>query len=375
MASIHTNVVPHLIERGLITFDSAVDGDLMIAGGSSNHRNSRVMRSQEPGFFVKQVQRWEESAIATLSREAACYRLGHNDEDFAPLAPLLPKYYDYDASRHTLVIELLSTGETLSEYLLRTAKYPPGLTAAVGHALAAYHYGAGRHMKNGGGESALAIAIPWIMTICRYPAQSTNFNTHSHGLLGFMQSNPRVPVALDMLQTAWRADNFIHGDLKWDNFIVTPKSESMDVDLKIIDWELAGFGDPCWDVGSVFQSFINFPLVTMLAFAEELPTDLQGMMRYCSPDGLAAIRDFWIGYVTGAAMDEAAAGECIARSIQYCGARMLQTAFEMTEVIKHDMDKYYSDILLAKAYCLTRVAMDVCQNPTASLGSIFGVQQ
>jgi Phosphotransferase enzyme family len=372
MANIQANTVYHLIERGLITYESAVDGDLMLVGGSSNHRNTRVMRRHSPGFFIKQIQRWEEPSIATLAREAKCYQLGHNDADFAALTPFLPKYYDFDAGRHTLVIELLSEGESLAQNVMRTGTYPVDIMTRLGKAMASFHTAAGRTLKNAGGE-ALALTPPWVLTIHRQAGQNTNFNNYSRELLIFFQSSADVHAALDALQNGWRTSGFIHGDLKWDNFIITPENDGFD--LKIIDWELAGFGDPCWDVGSIFQSLINFPLVTMAALTEQLPATLPGLMRYSTADTAGAIRDFWVAYVTEARLDESAAGECITRSIQYVAARMMQTAFEMTQVLNGTPDKYYADILRAKAYCLAQVSIDIFQNPASSLGALFGVHQ
>lgn len=374
MANQQANVVHHLLERGLITYESAVDGDLVLLGGASNHKNSRVIRQKSPGLFIKQIQRWDEMAIMTLSREAECYRAGHNNEDFATLKPLLPKYYDFDPARHTLVIELLSEGESLAEYCLRTGAYPAGVASRLGTSLAACHKNAGRATRQENG-AALAKVMPWIVLIHRQPPETTNFNSHSQQLLAYMKNDGRIMTALDTLQANWRADSFIHGDLKWDNYIITASEDGTDHDLKIIDWELAGFGDADWDVGSVFQSFLTFPLVTLAALTQQLPSDLRGLMQYASADMLEAVRDFWIAYVTTAQLDEAAAGECIARSMQYCAARMMQTAFEMTEVIKAPMDKYYSDVLTAKAYCLVQVATSIFNDPSQSLGLLFNLHR
>ena len=42
------------------------------------------------------------------------------------------------------------------------------------------------------------------------------------------------------------------GQLKWDNFIVPATNGRGRIrGLKLIDWELAQEGDPCWDLGSV----------------------------------------------------------------------------------------------------------------------------
>ena len=376
MANQQASVVHHLLERGLITYESAVDGDLMLIGGASNHKNSRVIRQKSPSLFIKQIQRFDEMAIMTLSREAECYRAGHNNEDFAALKPLLPKYYDFDPARHTLVIELLSEGESLAEYCLRTNAYPAGVASKLGASLAACHKNAGTatRQKNEG-AAALGKVMPWILLIHRQPPETTNFNSHSRQLLAYMKNDTRIVTALDTLQANWRPDSFIHGDLKWDNYIITPNAGGTDHDLKIIDWELGGFGDADWDVGSVFQSFLTFPLVTLAALTQQLPSDLRGLMQYASADMLAAVRDFWIAYVTTAQLNEAAAGECIARSMQHCAARMLQTGFEMTEVIKGPMDKYYSDVLTAKAYCLVQVATSIFNDPSQSLGLLFNLHR
>ena len=375
MANPQANIVQHLIERGLITYESAVDGDLALLSGSSNHKHSRVMRNHSPGFFIKQIQRWEEAPIMTLQREAACYRLGHYNEDFASLTPLLPKYYDFDPVRHTLVIELLSGGESVSEFCLREGANPPGLGSKLGTVLADYHKNAGADMKKAGGAAALDKMMPWTLMIHRQPGQTTNFNDHSKNVLAFIQGNPQLCAALDALQAGWRTDSFIHGDLKWDNFIIIPQQESSEYDLKIVDWELAGFGDACWDVGSVFHSCIIYPIIAMQAVTEQLPANLPGLMRYCSADGRDALRDFWVAYVVGAQLDQSGAGDCVIRSMQHCAARMLQTSFELTEVLKGPVDKYFQDIIVAKSFCLAQVAGDILQNPMAALGHIFGAQQ
>ncbi len=45
----------------------------------------------------------------------------------------------------------------------------------------------------------------------------------------------------------WKADNLIHGDIKADNFLI---NES---EIKLIDYELAGLGDPLWDYAFLLQ--------------------------------------------------------------------------------------------------------------------------
>src|ERR1051325_10320749 len=97
------NISYYLLDKGLITAESVVDGDLMIVEITRRNRNFKVIRQQHQSFFLKQIQNWEPLAITTLQREATCYQLAQREAELAPLAALMPRYYLYDSSRHILV--------------------------------------------------------------------------------------------------------------------------------------------------------------------------------------------------------------------------------------------------------------------------------
>jgi hypothetical protein len=304
-----------------------------------------------------------------------CYWLGHNDEDFASLVPYIPKYYDYDPTRHLLITELLADGVNIYEYRFTRGVYPPGAAAQIGTALATYHKGAGAEMKKGDKAETLAKTMPWVLTL--YDPQSPmvpTFGAASLAMLNFLRADPAFNFTLENLQKLWRYDSFIHGDIKWDNFIIYEQSETGDTfTLKIIDWELSGFGDAAWDAGSAFQAFLNFPILSLSSVPGQLPSDLAGLLAYAPREIRDSIREFWVGYITANPMEGTGAGEFINRVMQDAGARLLQTAFECTETLKNHPQEhqYYSDMLTAKAYCLARVALDIMKNPAASLGHLF----
>src|SRR5436305_14389954 len=101
------NIVYYLLDQGLVTFESVVDVDLMVVDASRRNRNFKVIRKHHQGYFVKQIQQWEPQAIATMQFEAMCYSLSQSDDNFAPLALLMPKFYAYDPGRYVLIVELL----------------------------------------------------------------------------------------------------------------------------------------------------------------------------------------------------------------------------------------------------------------------------
>jgi thiamine kinase-like enzyme len=69
--------------------------------------------------------------------------------------------------------------------------------------------------------------------------------------LGVVQE---VDEALRSLRDSWRADCLVHGDFKDDNIMVGGSVDEPTVTF--IDWEMAGWGDPLWDVGSMVGQFL-----------------------------------------------------------------------------------------------------------------------
>src|ERR1700751_226688 len=133
------NLVQYLLERGLVTFESVVDGDFMVTQASHRNRNFKVQRKHDPGYFVKQIQKWDPKSIAARRREAKFYWLSSKDADVAPLVDILPRYYAHDPVSHILVIELLSQGESLSEHNQRVGPYSEDVARELGNILSTYH--------------------------------------------------------------------------------------------------------------------------------------------------------------------------------------------------------------------------------------------
>src|SRR5436190_24199004 len=94
------NVAYFLAERGLLSFDSVVDGDFMIVDQSSRNRNLKIVRRKSAGFFIKQVAQPNAEYLQTMAREAACYQLANQNHLFRPLRALITKLCHYDPATH-----------------------------------------------------------------------------------------------------------------------------------------------------------------------------------------------------------------------------------------------------------------------------------
>lgn len=372
------NIAHYLLGRGLLSFDSVVDGDLLVVEASSRNRNFKVIRTASPGYFVKQVKTFEPQNVETLRYETACYWLSHNDPDFEPLAALMPKFYDSDPARHALVVELLPEGGSLSEYHRQLGTFPIEVGVQLGRILGTYQREMGRRLREGAKSSAFARRVPWILSLHQLNqhlfGQLSAANTQ---VLNIIQSYPDFPQTLDHLRERWRFDSLIHGDIKWDNLHVTvdrtdgeeggeakPEGAHGKMNLRLIDWELADFGDACWDAGAVFQSYLSFWVFSMPAMAGIPAEQLVGAAQFPVEKMQPAIRAFWKTYVETRGLNSDEARDALERSVSYGAARMIQTAYEYM---------FHAPQITTSALYLLQLSLNILKSPREATASLLAL--
>jgi len=361
-----SNVFGYLLERGLITFESVVDGDFMVADTTRRNRNFKIIRRRHQSYFIKQIKTWEPQAIATLQCEATCYWLAQNDSEMAALAALMPKYFFYDTGRHVLITELLPDGEDLGEYHRRLGKFPEEIAQRLGQALGTYHRDAATKFKDGPQTAAFAKQVPWILSVHQ---QNANLFSPLSGanaqLLNLVQQYPEFQQELDVLRSQWRADSLIHGDIKWDNCLIYPKDGPVDqINLKLVDWELADIGDACWDVGAVFQAYLSSWIASMPMTGETPPAQFIDQAQYPLEEMQPAIRAFWRAYLDVLQVDHPTEKALLERSMKYGAARMIQTAYEWL---------YYSPQVSAVTLYLLQVSLNILKNTPEAINHLLGL--
>jgi Ser/Thr protein kinase RdoA (MazF antagonist) len=361
-----SNVVHYLIEQGLISLESAVDGDLMVLDASRRNRNFKIIRRSSQGYFVKQIQNWDPQTVATLASEATCYRLARSGSEFAALAELVPRDFLYDTQRHVLVTELLGGGESLSDHHRRTNGFPLEPARLLG----AYF---GRLHRE---ESAPPAQHPELAGFRRQPAWI--LFTHQHGaqlfsalsaanaqLLNIIQSYPEFQRTLDELRQEWRADRLIHGDVKWDNCVVYPAgSGNGALALKVVDWELADIGDARWDLGALLQAYIAFWVFSMRISGDMPPAQYADTAQYPIERMQPSIRALWQGYIAARGLDRLAAADLLTISMKFGAARMIQSAYEAIQ---------FSPQISPHALCLLQVSFNILREPREAVITLLGL--
>ena len=333
-------VAAYLLKRRLVSRRSIVAGELRISDASSRNRNFRVSGGAGASLLLKQGV--VADSAASLANEVALYRRLTTAPGGAGrrLATCVPRLHGHDARRGILILEWIADGEDLDALHHRRGRPSAPLATALGRALAAVHAVARD-------KQALRDDPPWVLSLHRPPLEALRYlSAASVDLIGQLQADTQVGAALDALREGWHSDALVHRDVKWANCIAHPAAVggARLTRVKLVDWEMAGWGDPAFDVGSALSDFAAFALRT-------------------APDA-AAPTSFWRAYVRARGLDECAAAELLARSVRFAGARLVQSAYEHTQE---------TTVLGARVAQIVRCSRDLLLAPAANGAVRLGI--
>ena len=365
-----SNLAHYLIGRGLVTAESVVDGDFVVVEAGRRNRNFKLIRDDSPGLFVKQVSNASDlGSVATLQREAAFYGLVRSRPAFASLARIMPKLVDYDPSTCSLLVELMTGGENLTEYHHRLDAFPEHVGEMIGRALGAYHSQTGRLLSEPVDHAIFPRQIPWILTLdpaTLHPL--TQFAAIGAVLVPALQQHPVLLHCVLALRYEWQFDSLIHGDMKWDNLLIKENGDA-EPDFRIVDWELADLGDASWDVGAIFTAYLVYWLLTAFPAPAAGQQPSEQVKATAAAERLGrmqpALRVFWRTYAAARALGAEAAAAYLVRCMRFCAARLVLAAFEYL---------YGSPQMTPAVLTMLQVSQSIFLDPRKAAADLLGVQ-
>jgi aminoglycoside phosphotransferase (APT) family kinase protein len=313
-----------LIEEGLVPPRAVLDQDVRVIRSSRRHRHLRVVSVCGQGFFLKQgIQR---QGFGSVSQEATVLRALHNSAECEDLAGYLPRFYRYESTAGVLMTELLQDAEDLRTSFRRLGRISLVHSDRMGRAMAALHSVPRDVLDRARLPGGAVHPPPWALNLPqpRLPALA-EMSRASRDLIRIIQKYSEFARAFERLREDWRTDALIHYDLKWDNVMITKRS------LKLIDWELAGVGDPRWDVGGVLHEFL-VSWLTSLPVTRDAPRMIS-LRREQHPiaNMRGAITRFWKSYSGRMQLQGVEASEFLEQSVRFAAVRLVQTSFELTQ--------------------------------------------
>lgn len=359
-------VVHYLLQRGFLSFDSVVDGDLQVVEAPRRNRNYKLFRQNHPGVFVKQVQQWDVQAIATVQREAGCYSLVRSLPEFAALSRLLPKFCAYDPVRHVLVLELLSGHETLVEHHQRLGRFPVEIANVLAEALGSYHRETRGKLASVPQAAIFPRMVPWCLSMhLQQPEWFQSLSAANSQLLQIIKKYDQFATALDALRAQWNYESLVHGDIKWDNCLVKLGDGSGGKPvIKVVDWELADLGDALWDVAAILQSYLSYWILSMPVWPGATPEQMIARAPWPLEMLQAPMNAFWNTYREVADIPLPERKKQLMRTIAYGAARMIQTAYEALS---------FSTQVNPSALYLLQVSMNILLSPEEGAAELFGI--
>ncbi len=185
---------------------------------------------------------------------------------------------------------------------------------------------------------------PWVLSLHRPRLDALRYlSAPSIELIKALQRDRAFASGLDDLREDWRVEALVHRDVKWANCIVTGPSA-----IVLVDWEMAGWGDPALDAGSALGEWVGWRLRSGLDEAGAEP----------------AIAVFWRAYARARGLDGAPAADLLVRAVRYAGARLLQSAYEKTQE---------SGLADERADRSVRLARDLLLQPHAGAVDLLGI--
>jgi hypothetical protein len=206
-----------------------VSGVITLAGG---HR-----------LFVKQDS---VARSSFLEREAAILAsLSANGR-----SQLAPRLIDFDPEQRLLITESVDGYVPLDHQLKRSLLADSSSAIAAGLALANLHEHAPEAPEIAGRNVPFPLGEIGPLTPKDFAARPAGF-----AQLAAVLHQSRDSI--DKLASRWRQSHFIHGDFKADNllFRMEPRLKAQPP-IVVVDWEMAGVGDPMWDIGSFAGSVL-----------------------------------------------------------------------------------------------------------------------
>lgn len=352
--------VDYLLGQGLLSPLNVTEGGLAVSGSSRRNRNFLVTNQNGPSYMLKQGIGPERGA--TISREARVYGLlgGFTGKD--RFAQYLPKFYRYDPSENLLVIELVKRTPEKGRPRAGLGFISPTVAAELGRAISRLHGLSGKPGAMKEDLRAYSPDPPWILTVHRpSSAMIRDFTGATIELIKTVQQVPEFCALLDQLGSDWTLDSFIHYDLKWDNFILTGGPGP---GLRIVDWEFAGKGDPCWDVGSVFTDYLASWLLSIPIEPSTRPEQFPDLARNRLDRMQPAMRSFWQNYRRGSDLEGKEARQFLVRAARFAAARLLQSTLEKTQM---------SLQMTGNVICFVQVSLNILRRPDEAVVQLLGI--
>jgi hypothetical protein len=338
MLSIDT-AVPYLVRAGVICEADIADGTIVVDALPRRNNNLCVRMQGGAGYFLKQASELSRSR-RSLSREGRFYAERSTQQGL--LSANLPEFVLFDPVASVLLLRLLSSHQTLRGHCASVSRtdFPIHLWRSLGELLATVHACVPS-------EESLANPLAHMID----PSPEILATISPGGLTVFeIAQTATMRRGLEKVAEMWRADTFLHGDLRAENIMVGPSDGAQEV--RVVDWELCGLGDPMWDVAACLEMGIT------LSIGRYVPGDLS------IPLIQSMSRQVWQSYRSTREADALCGCTATTKLTMFTASRLVQSAFELSEQV--------GELSTLAVLCL-QIAENIFDDPGGAADKLFAL--
>jgi hypothetical protein len=331
-----TQALTYLLNIGALGQQDFKEEDITVSFKESRNAVCLIQTSAAMGFICKAGIQEPWNTEPKVAAEARFYKYAWHDSRFAELRAFLPRFLNYDSRSYYLIIDACLPEITLHEAWAGDAAVETSFLSFLGAALKNIK-SVGMKFRTGGALQKIDSSQPWILNLATGHGLPIPNNEIATKILAVARNSQALVAAAGALKASWNNADLIHGDMRLSNILIAKKPEI----LKIVDWELFGWGDSCWDAGSLFGSMI----CASCAYSSDPPRFQQIVGEIA---GL--FRTIFENYSPSKTANE---DDVPVRIVLYAGLRLVQCAFEHAQV---------SGAAPEKCLFLVSVAVGMCTN-------------
>lgn len=367
------NIAHYLLDKGYLTPDSVLDGTFTAHPMSSRNANYLINRSvKADGLFVKQIRAWDQEKIETLRTEATCYWLANNEPEYRQLQTFLPTYVAFDAQNYILITKAVSGAISLNDFYLKHKAFPLPLATRQAELLGSFHKNIARSVQDAPSFRLFRKQQPVVFTwsASGFPSYDGQRSEAERQMVQLITQNEDYMNRLAAVREQWNATSLTHGDIKPANFLINENALSTgEYDLRLIDWETADIGDPCWDIAAIFQSYLFYWIFNEPVANQAKPSE-SGQNAYANwgfslETMQPSMRQFWQTYVDLLDWTTDETHQNLLKTVGYCALKLIHTCYESIQ---------QAPTMTTHTARLLQLSLNMLRSPNEAIRSVLGIQ-
>lgn len=374
-----------LKEKNIYSGIQQVIDEHNVESKSAKNFNLLVTLPDRTKLFVKQERFDRQGKTAgEFKREWRIQEFVRRFPEVNKLETWLPEIANFDVENSILIVKYLDDHQNLGEFYGQENIFATEIASSIGSIIATIHaqtinkrsYEDFFGYSNNNSNSAAKLTQGMAKRLARITPEI--FGTvPADGLKFFAlyQRYDSLGKAIAQLNESYQPRCLTHNDLKLNNILIAAnwkpslslakEDNQSQVELKVIDWERSGWGDPAFDLGTVIGSYLVIWLQSLIVSRsmaideslrlatiplEVLQPSLAALTKTyaaCFPDIVEHDPKFWQKVMQFAGL---ALIQSIQSTLQY------QKAFNNTGI------------------CMLQVAKALLCNPQSSIKSVLGIE-